>query len=104
MFEENLHIFLNDFGTKISFTLLDTTVIDKDSDGNDLLGIFDNSYSSPELGFMTVLSSDPQITCIEADVKKVIKGASVTVKDKTFKVLSNTPDGTGFAIIKLSKQ
>lgn len=104
--KENLHLFLKDFGSKLIFTLVDGTKIDKDSEDNDLLGIFDASSVNPEMGYMVVINSDPQLTCVEADVsnKQIVRGASVSVDGVTYKVVTNTPDGTGFSIIKLSKQ
>lgn len=107
MFQENLRIFTKDFGAKLVFTLANGTVIDKDAEDNSLLGVYDDSYASPEMGFMLVQATKPRLTCIEADVPKdvIIRGTSVNVEDKgTFKVYSNLPDGTGMATIELTKQ
>lgn len=102
MFQENLHIFIKDFGCKLVFTLVNGRTIDKDINGNELMGIFDCSYSSPELGYMTVMNPDPVLSCVEEDVKSITKGCSCLVNNKNYKVVSNQPDGTGMAIIKLS--
>lgn len=107
MFQENLRIFIKDFGSKLVFTLESGVVIDKNAEGNDLLGIYDDSYASPEMGYMLVQASRPRLTCVEADVLKAIinRGASVSVEEKgTFKVYSNLPDGTGISTIELTKQ
>jgi len=106
MFQENLRIFIKEFGSKLVFTLADGTVIDKDAEGNDLLGIYDESYANPEMGFMTVQAAKPRLTCIEADTPKdvIVRGTSVNIEDKgTYKVFSNLPDGTGLATIELTK-
>lgn len=101
--QEDLHQFIKDFGTKIVFTLADGTVIDKDSEGNDLKGIYDSVYVSSEMGYMTVSHSNPQLSCVKSDVVSIVRGCSVLIEGEgSFGVVSNLPDGTGMATIKLS--
>ncbi len=104
MINEDLYIFVEGFGTELVFMLKDGSILDKNVKGEPLLGIFDASYSSPELGNMTVITDKPVLSCIPADVVNVTQGASVVVLGKTYKVISNRPDGTGMAIIELSSK
>jgi len=104
MIDEDLYIFVETFGTELIFTLKDESILDKNAKNEPLMGIFDASYSSPELGSMTVMVDNPVLNCVPADVVSVIKGASVTVLGEIYKVLGNRPDGTGMAIIELSSK
>lgn len=104
MFTEDLHQFLKDFGVKVSFTMVDGTTLNKDLQGNDLIAIYDESYSDSSMGYLPIRNIKPRLTCVQEDVASVPKGASVTINGKTMKVLNNEGDGTGFAIIELSKQ
>ena len=104
MFQEDFHQFLKDFGEKISFTLADGIILDKDSNGNDLIGIYDETYTDSSLGYLPTRNEKPRLTCVESDVLSVVKGSTVNVKNKTYKVFNKDGDGTGFAIIELSKQ
>lgn len=105
MFQENLREFLKDFGKKIVFTLEGGTVIDKDINGNDLLGIFDKAYASAEMGYMAVENPKPTLTCVKEDVATIARSASVLIEGEgTYNVLTNTPDGTGFTKITLSNK
>ena len=103
MFQENLREFLKDFGTKLVFTLENGTVIDKGTDGNDLLGIFDKYYASAEMGYMVIDNPKPSLTCLNEDVASIARNTSVVIQGQgTFKVFTNQPDGTGMAKITLS--
>nr|DAO85806.1 MAG TPA: ATP-binding sugar transporter [Bacteriophage sp.] len=101
--DEDLYIFLKDFGIQLSFTLPDETVIDKNANGESLLGIFDKTYADPNLGYMRTKIDKPTLTCVEADVKRVVKNSTVLIKDVIYKVLDTDEDGTGFTTIKLTK-
>ena len=105
MFTEEKKIFLKDFGRKLKFTLPDGTLIEKGQDGEDLLGMFDKTYTDATLGFLATKNSKPRLTCIEEDVVSVVKNSTVQIEGitTTYKVFDNTDDGTGFAIIELSK-
>lgn len=99
---EDLYIFLNDFGIPLVFTLPDGTVIDKNANEEPLLGIFDKTFADPNLGYMRTKIDKPTLTCVEADVKKIVKNSTVLIKDVSFKVLDKDDDGTGFSTIKLT--
>ncbi len=105
MFTENKKQFLNDFGRKLKFTLPEGTVIDKGQDGEDLLGIYDKTYTDATLGYLATKNSKPRLTCIEEDVASVVKGSTVEIEGVStkYKVFDTSDDGTGFAIIELSK-
>lgn len=100
--DEDLYIFLKDFGIQLSFTLPNGTVIDKNADGEPLLGIFDKTYADPNLGYMKTKIDKPTLTCVEADVKEVVKNSSILIKNVSYKVLDKDDDGTGFTTIKLT--
>ena len=105
MFTENKNNYLNDFGRKLKFTLPEGTVIDKGQDGEDLLGIYDKTYTDATLGYLATKNSKPRLTCIEEDVASVVKGSTVEIEGVStkYKVFDTSDDGTGFAIIELSK-
>jgi len=100
--EEDLYIFLKDFGIQLSFVLPDGTVIDKNAKEEPLLGIFDKTYADPNLGYMRTKIDKPTLTCVEADVKKVVKNSTVVINNITYRVFDKDDDGTGFTTIKLS--
>lgn len=104
MIDEDLYLFVDKFGTEIVFTLKNGDILDKNAKNEPLKGIFDASYASPELGNMIVISDNPVLTCVPADVVSVAKGDSVTVLSEVYKVISNRPDGTGMKIIELSSK
>lgn len=105
MFTENKKQFLNDFGIKLKFVLPEGIIIDKGQDGEDLLGIFDKTYTDATLGYLATKNTKPRLTCIEEDVVSIAKGSSVEIESIStkYKVFDISDDGTGFAIIELSK-
>ena len=107
MFTEDKKQFLKDFGRKLVFTLPcdDDCIIDKGVDGEDLLGIFDKTYTDATLGFQAAKNSKPRLTCIEEDVKDVEKNSTVVIEgiSSNYKVFDKSDDGTGFAIIELAR-
>lgn len=104
MIDEDLYIFVEGLGTELEFTLKDGSILNKNAKNETLMGIFDASYSSPELGNMTVIIDKPVLSCVPDDVKSVSKGDSVIVQGNVYKVISNRPDGTGMKIIELSSK
>lgn len=105
MFTEDKKQFLRDFGRELVFTLPCERVIDKGIDGENLLGIFDKTYTDATLGFQAAKNPKPRLTCIEEDVKDIIKNSTVVIEgvSNIYKVLDITDDGTGFAIIELAR-
>lgn len=104
MFIEDKKLFLNDFGKKLIFTLPCEEVINKGIDGEDLLGIFDKTHTDSTLGYQAVKNPKPRLTCIEEDVKAVVKNSTVVIEGESsiYKVFNVSDDGTGFAIIELT--
>lgn len=105
MFEENLYEFIADFGRKLKFTLPCEKVIDKNAKGEDLLGIFDLTHTDSTLGYQAVKNSRPRLTCVFDDVKNVVRNSLVAVEgtETIYKVFNIDDDGTGLAIIELTR-
>lgn len=105
MFEENYSEFISDFGRKLKFILPCEKVIDTDSQGSDLLGIFDLSHTDSSVGYQAVKNSRPRLTCVYNDVKNVARNSQVEIEgiEEKYKVFSIDNDGTGFAIIELTR-
>lgn len=105
MFEENKKEFISDFGRKLKFILPCEKVIDKDSQGDDLLGIFDLTHTDSSLGYQAVKNSKPRLTCVYDDVREVVRNSVVIIEgvETQYKVFTNEDDGTGFAVIELTR-
>lgn len=105
MFTEEQRIFLQDFGRKLVFTLPCEKVIDKGVDGEDLLGIFDKTYTDASLGFQAAKNPRPRLTCVEEDVQDIVKNSIVQIEGVAteYKVFDISDDGTGFVIIELAR-
>lgn len=105
MFQEDKHHFLKDFGVLIEFQMLNNQTLNKDINGEPLLGIYDKTFTDSSLGYLATKNDRPRLTCVEEDVQAVLKGSTVKIEgeSQTFKVFDISPDGTGFSIIELSK-
>ncbi|QTI81492.1 hypothetical protein IAI58_19310 (plasmid) [Roseomonas marmotae] len=69
------------------------------------LGIFDEPYLNAETGEYELDTERPRVTCKEADVLGVLRGDKVDIGGRTYDVLTSAqPDGTGLAILELSRQ
>ncbi len=102
--KEDLYSYVNTFGQVIKFTLPDGTILDKDSQGQPLKGIFDNAYFLVEIGDMDLDNTQPRLTCVEADVTNVSKESTVEINGYTYEVTKKPQtDGTGMCQILLSK-
>lgn len=102
---ENLYSYVRTFGEVITFTLPKGTIIDKDTQGQPLKGIFDNAYFLQEIGDMDIDNTQPRLTCVEADVTNVSKESTVEINGITYEVTQKPqPDGTGMCQIPLCKQ
>ena len=102
---ENLYSYVRTFGEVIKFTLPKGTIIDKDTQGRPLKGIFDNAYFLQEIGDMDIDNTQPRLTCVEADVTNVSKESTVEINGITYEVTQKPqPDGTGMCQISLCKQ
>lgn len=105
MFQEDKHHFLKDFGVLIEFQMLNNQTLNKDINGEPLLGIYDKTFTDSSLGYLATKNDRPRLTCVEEDVQAVLKGSTVKIEGESqiFKVFDISPDGTGFSIIELSK-
>ena len=102
---ENLYSYVRTFGEVIIFTLPKGTIIDKDTQGQPLKGIFDNAYFLQEIGDMDIDNTQPRLTCVEADVTNVSKESTVEINGITYEVTQKPqPDGMGMCQIPLCKQ
>lgn len=67
--------------------------------------IFDDPYLDAQAGEYAMDTSEPRITAKESDLAGVRRGATCTVAGVTWAVLdAPKPDGTGLAVLKLSKE
>lgn len=105
MVKDNLYAYVRTFGEDIIFTLADGNILNKDSQGQPLKGIFDNAHFLKEIGDMDIDSTQPRLTCVEADVTKVSKEDTVVIDGVTYEVTKKPQtDGTGMCVIPLCKQ
>ena len=102
-FQEDLHIFLKDFGESLVITLSDSTKLDKDCFGNPLLGIFDDSYFNADIGSTMIQSDTPKLTVVDDDIKLVKSHNKVTFNNNTYDISDIAPDGTGMSVLTLEK-
>jgi len=102
MVNEDLHVYVRMLGTDITFNLADGTMLNTDSEGQPLKGIFDNAYFLKEIGDMDLESTQPRLTCVEADVTNVSKEDTVEIDGTTYEVTRKPQtDGTGMVVIPL---
>lgn len=98
----NLHSYVKAFGVDLVFTLDSGETLDKDTEGQPLKGIFDNAYFLQEIGDMDIDNTQPRLTCVEKDVTKVSKEATVLINGITYEVTKKPQaDGTGMCQILL---
>lgn len=98
----NLHSYVKAFGVDLVFTLDSGETLDKDTEGQPLKGIFDNAYFLQEIGDMDIDNTQPRLTCVEKDVTKVSKEATVLINGVTYEVTKKPQtDGTGMCQILL---
>ena len=98
----NLHSYVKAFGMDLVFTLVSGETLDKDTEGQPLKGIFDNAYFLQEIGDMDIDNTQPRLTCVEKDVTKVSKEATVLINGITYEVTKKPKaDGTGMCQILL---
>lgn len=107
MANEDLYAYVRTFGKDITFTLAGSgnNILNTDSEGRPLKGIFDNAYFLNEIGDMDLDNTQPRLTCVEADVTNVSKEDTVIIDGITYEVTKKPqPDGTGMCQIPLCKQ
>ena len=98
----NLHSYVKAFGVDLVFTLVSGETLDKDTEGQPLKGIFDNAYFLQEIGDLDIDNTQPRLTCVEKDVTKVSKEATVLINGITYEVTKKPQtDGTGMCQILL---
>ncbi|MFA7658776.1 MAG: hypothetical protein WCY19_05025 [Candidatus Gastranaerophilaceae bacterium] len=103
MFQENLYVFVNDMGKDLEFTLSDGVILNKDINGNQLKGIFDNSYVDRNLGNMIIPTESPMLTCVSADIITVKKNNAVLINSDNYNISNIRPPSDGMSILELEK-
>lgn len=105
MIKENLQVYVNTFGEDITFILKGGTILNKNTQGQPLKGIFDNAYFLVEIGDMDLDTTQPRLTCVESDVTNVSKEDTVKIRGITYDVTRKPQsDGTGMCQIPLCRQ
>lgn len=70
-----------------------------------VLGIFDNPYLAAEANGYKMDSEEVTLTAIETTLAGIKRGATCSVEGTTYAVLdAPKPDGTGMAVLRLSKE
>lgn len=95
MFSEDLSVFFPDFGDKAK--------IGDFGQERTIDVIFDNAFVLQDSFSAGITNTQPQITCKTADVADVKQGTRVVVKDQSYTVADNHPDGTGMSILTLHR-
>lgn len=93
-FTEDLTVFFNDAEFSDEITR---------PDGSKFKAIFDETYFDPESGETVLDTTKPRLTCRESDVSGLARKSVVTRKSVRFSVVKVEPDGTGTAMVQLSK-
>lgn len=97
---DDLGVFLDvgDFAVKAQITF-------QDGLRRNVPAIFDDPFLEAELGEYRLDTSQPRLTCREADVAGIQRGDTVHVENSVFDVLTGAQaDGTGMATVKLSRR
>lgn len=103
MFQEDLHIFVNDFGSELIFTLSDGSILQYYDEDKPIKGIFDDSYADKQLGNMIIQMDSPILTCVGDDIKTVKKNDTVLLSGVSYNISKITPVGDGMTILELEK-
>lgn len=85
------------------FTNRDEFGVDVTINGTPARGLFDNEYV--DLNALTggVEATGPALTVRDEDAEAAAHGTSVVIAGTTYKIRGKQPDGTGFTLLKLSK-
>jgi hypothetical protein len=102
MIRDPLHVFLKEFAEddEIVFEWEE----DEETMTKSLTGIFDDSFIDAATGETVLDTTQPRITCKEADAEGIPREAMMTIRGKAYSVTRIQPDGTGFTIIQLAHE
>lgn len=99
-FDEDLSVFFNEFADEVRVI----------ASNRKFSAIFDEQFFDPETGEAYFEGAKPYITCQASDIgTDVVKQAKIEVRNtitneiKRFTVLQVQPEGTGTAVVLLSK-
>lgn len=95
-FPEDLSVFFNvgEFADEVTIV----------ATGRKIPAIFDEQFFDPETGEAYLEGAKPYLTCKASDLgADLVKGKKVTVKGNQYTVLQPQPEGTGTAVVLLSK-
>lgn len=66
-------------------------------------GIYDDAIYIRDIGEADMTQSQPRFICATEEVLNAQRGMSVTIDNKTHKIIDVTADGTGLSTMMLSK-
>lgn len=96
---DNLDDFVSpdDFAQRVAFAL-------QSGQSLPVVGIFDEPYLNADIGEYEMDTSDPRFTAKASALAGISRGDTVTIDGALYDVMGYPqPDGTGFAVVKLSK-
>lgn len=67
-------------------------------------GIFDATFSSPDIGDIGVESNDPMFTCRTSEIPGAAEDDTLVISGTTYKIKGIMPDGTGVTELVLEEQ
>ncbi len=84
---------------------LEAVVTPRGGVSRSIRGIFDEPYLNAQIGEYEADSSDPRLTCKAADVADLRREDSAVIEGRTYYLLTDPqPDGTGFAVLRLTTE
>lgn len=99
MIRDPLQVFLKDFSED------EEIVFEWEGGSRTLRGIFDDGFIDAETGETVLDTTQPRVTCAEADSVGIPREAMTTIRGKAYSVSRPPqPDGTGFAVIQLAHE
>lgn len=87
---------------RVFFIGLPTVSLAWDGGGTEY-AYFDDAFFDAQLGESVLESTQPRLTCIYSEVAHLSRKDALTVDGVAYSVLEVQPDGTGLAIVPLSK-
>ncbi len=96
MIEENLDVFVDDFGRPV--------VLHLPGGDRSITGIFDNAFFDSSVGEVVLDTTQPRFTCKESAITGLKREMEVTVADRRWSVIQIQPDGTGMSTVMLSHE
>ncbi len=102
MIRDPLHLFLKEFAEDDEIVFEWET--EEGTATKSLKGIFDDSFVDATTGETILDTTQPRITCVQADAEGIPREAMTTIRGKAYSVTRIQPEGTGMAIIQLAHE